>query len=124
MSRIAIVLSLCAALFGCAPTNHGFLRPRPAPAGADAHSPCASLKTVATINPVYPRDAMPVKQDGWVLLQYDVAASGVPHNINILDSSPTGLFDQASVNAIVQWRYARRSFPVGECVHLDTYSIK
>jgi protein TonB len=119
-----MVLALFAGLAGCMPAGHGFLRPRPPPAGVDTHSACASLKQVASINPVYPREAMPVKQDGWVMLQYDVSASGVPFNVIVLDSSPPGVFEQSSLNAILQWRYARKSFPTPDCVHLDNYSMK
>jgi len=118
----AILLAVCVA--GCVPADHGFLRPRPAPVGMDARSPCANLKQLYSINPIYPRQAMPVKQDGWVLLQYDVAAAGVPFNVVVLDSSPQGVFDQASINALVQWRYARKSFATSDCVHLDTYSTQ
>ena len=118
----AILLLACAA--GCAPADHGFLRPRPAPVGIEAHSACASLKQLYSINPIYPRAAMPVKQDGWVLLQYDVAAAGVPFNVVVLDSSPQGVFDQASIDALTQWRYARKAFPTSDCVHLDTYATK
>jgi TonB family protein len=125
MKRAMLVLSLCAGLAGCGATaERGFMRARPPPIGADLHSPCEKLKQLASINPVYPREAMPTKQDGWVLLQYDVSASGVPFNVVVLDSSPQGVFDQASINAIVQWRYARRSFPTADCVHLDSYAIK
>ena len=124
MKRAVLLLILCAQLAGCGATaDRGFMRPRPPPVGAGP-SPCDKLKQLASINPVYPRDVMATKQDGWVLLQYDVSSSGIPFNVVVLDSSPQGVFDQASINAITQWRYVRKSFPTSDCVHLDSYAIK
>ncbi len=123
MKGVMVMLALCAALLSCA-AERGFLRPRVAPQGVEARNACASLRQLSSINPIYPREAMPVKQDGWVLLQYDVSAGGVPINVTVLDSSPQGVFDQASLNAISKWRYVRKGFATADCVHLDSYSMK
>ena len=124
MKQWTVVVTLCAALAGCVQPEHGLLRPKPAPQGVESRDPCGKLKQLASINPIYPREAIPVKQDGWVLLQYDVSASGVPFNLAVLDSSPQGVFDQASLAALSQWRYGRRSFPTNDCLHIDNYSVK
>lgn len=122
MKRATLLLAL--SLAGCVSAGQGFMRPRSVPAGADAHNPCATLKQMYSINAIYPRAALSVKQDGWVLLKYDVSGGGVPFNITVQDSSPPGVFDQASLDALAQWRYARKEFPTRDCFHLDAYAAQ
>ena len=55
--------------------------------------------------PIYPLEAARNKQKGWVKLSFDVNRFGEIENINVVDSEPEVLFDQAAINALKRWKY-------------------
>lgn len=56
------------------------------------------------VAPHYPTKARIQGVEGWVLLQYDVSATGFIENVKILDSQPLGVFDQEAVRALQKWK--------------------
>ena len=56
--------------------------------------------------PSYPPAARSEFQPGWVILEYDIAADGVPTNINVVRSSPPDTFDGVARRALREWRFA------------------
>lgn len=57
------------------------------------------------VPPVYPRVATVAWIEGWVLVDYGVAADGSTENVVVLDSSPPYLFEAAALSAIQGWTY-------------------
>ncbi len=43
--------------------------------------------------------------EGWVRMSFDITESGTTDNIKILDSSPSGKFDNEAVKALSKWKY-------------------
>jgi outer membrane biosynthesis protein TonB len=102
-----IILTLLFALPACTTSP----KPKPAPESmpsADLTHPleCKDLgQPIVKVSPSFPLVARTRMQEGWVMLNYDVA-DGKLLNIQIEASSPSGLFDKAVVDALPQQLYA------------------
>ncbi len=65
----------------------------------------ADLTKLKAIELEYPRGALAKNIEGWVSLSYMVTAEGKVTGVKVLDSSPTGVFDEAAVRALARVRY-------------------
>lgn len=54
---------------------------------------------------VYPIEAALNRTEGRVRLQFDISKTGVPININVMESVPEGVFDRSAVQTLSKWRY-------------------
>jgi TonB family protein len=63
------------------------------------------LTLVKRINPAYPRKAEQEKIEGWVELDFTVTESGEVKDIAVHAANPPGVFNQAAIGAMAQWRY-------------------
>ena len=70
-------------------------------AEVDAH-PAVLRKT----NPVYPESARRKRISGEVVLRFLLEASGSVTHLQVVRSDPRGVFDQASLAAVKQWRFS------------------
>jgi len=97
-----------------------------APGGADAAAPLAAelaarrlqetylatpgpasvLKLVSGTPAVYPPDALARGIEGWVDLELIVDRAGLPRDVAVTAASPPGRFDDAALDAVMQYRYA------------------
>jgi len=59
------------------------------------------------IAPKYPIEAAKKSISGFVELAFDINNSGEVSNIEVLNSSPTGVFDKVAVTALAQWHYKK-----------------
>ena len=75
-------------------------------AAADLASLAASLKLVKNVPPEYPQSALTHGVAGSVLLSFTVDTRGETRDVQVLQSTPTGVFDHAAVSAVKRWRYA------------------
>ena len=64
------------------------------------------LKAVKTVPPEYPQSALSKGIAGSVLLSFTVDARGNTRDVQVLQSTPAGVFDRAAVSAVKRWRYA------------------
>lgn len=67
--------------------------------------PSSRLKQVRYVAPTYPRKALDQGLEGWVDLEFTVDASGAIRDIVVRNAVPTGVFEQAAVEALARWRY-------------------
>ena len=67
---------------------------------------CPKLRPVQRIHPRYPRPALDARQDGWVLVEFDLLPNGVPENVRVFLSSPPDIFDEAAMRAVAKFRYS------------------
>jgi TonB family protein len=65
----------------------------------------ASLKRTRTVNPVYPEAARKKGIEGWVELAFTVAPNGTVEGVEVRNSSPAEVFDEAATRAVRQWRF-------------------
>lgn len=80
-----------------------FLVANLAPAyAADTSSPCFS---VSRVNPKYPRVALEQGANGNVTLRFAIDRSGHVDRVKVKTSTPAGMFDQAAIDAVREWRY-------------------
>ena len=77
------------------------------------------LERVAGANPVYPEAAKRDGIEGEVTLVYTVTRTGEVTDLEILESSPPGIFDDAALAAVRTWRY-RPVMAGGEPVAQET----
>lgn len=64
------------------------------------------------VEPVYPKQAFADKLNGSVIMSFTINLDGSISAIVVLESTPAGVFDSASVAALKQWQYA----PVKEAI--------
>jgi TonB family protein len=67
--------------------------------------PASQLELVRSVQPVYPRKAEESAIEGWVELEFTVDDAGAVKDVSVRAAKPTGIFDQAAVGALSQWRY-------------------
>jgi TonB family protein len=63
------------------------------------------LTLLKSVQPIYPRKAEEAKVEGWVELDFTVTESGTVKDIAVHRASPSGVFDDAAIGALTQWRY-------------------
>jgi TonB family protein len=65
----------------------------------------SELALVKSVQPVYPRKAEEKAVEGWVEIEFTVGELGEVKDPVIRAANPPGMFDQAAVGALSQWRY-------------------
>jgi protein TonB len=55
--------------------------------------------------PRYPPAALRRGESGTVVLRVHVGADGVPHAVDVVDSSRSRLLDRAAAEAVKRWRF-------------------
>lgn len=63
---------------------------------------------VMRVEPLYPVQAAQNKQEGGVILQFDISEDGSTDNIQVLEAFPQNVFERESVIALKQWKYKPR----------------
>jgi len=81
--------------------------PKPRPVNVREQTPVAasSLTRTKYVAPKYPRAAQRRGQSGWVDIVFTVAVDGSVKDIEVLNSSPEGVFDGAAVRAVEKWAF-------------------
>ena len=75
------------------------------------------------INPSYPRQAALNQIEGFVILQFDITASGETDNISILQASPPQIFNSSAVQALKRWKY-KPKIEDGKSVHQNNIKVQ
>ena len=63
------------------------------------------LQFVSGAEMVYPPSAKAEGIEGYVVVRYDVTAQGTVANAEVVEAEPEGVFEQAALASIVQWRF-------------------
>lgn len=84
------------------------LTPPDAPTKLDGTIPDGPTLPLVRFQPVYPRQALARGIEGFAIVEFDVAPDGSVHNPQIIDHSPSSIFDAASLSAITKFRYKPR----------------
>lgn len=57
------------------------------------------------MEPRYPRRALRRKIEGYVVLSFSIDKTGVPTDIEVIDSEPKHIFDREARRALKRWKY-------------------
>ncbi len=66
------------------------------------------LAPTVKVAPVYPAAARRDKLEGYVLVEFTVAATGRVEDARVIEAEPAGVFDQAALDAVAKFRYKPR----------------
>lgn len=64
------------------------------------------------VEPVWPKNALADKVNGSVTMSFSIGIDGRVSNIVVTEASPAGVFDQAAITALSQWRYGNLAKPL------------
>jgi TonB family protein len=67
--------------------------------------PASQLSVLKTVQPAYPMRAVNGKIEGWVDVEFTVAETGKVKDVSVRASSIPGVFEEAAIKAVSQWRY-------------------
>ena len=67
--------------------------------------PANQLTVLKSVQPIYPTKAVNGKIEGWVDVEFTVTEAGKVSDVSIRASSIAGVFEDAAVKAVSQWRY-------------------
>ena len=67
--------------------------------------PANQLTVLKSVQPIYPTKAVNGKIEGWVDVEFTVTEAGKVSDVGIRASSIAGVFEDAAVKAVSQWRY-------------------
>lgn len=73
------------------------------------------------VEPRYPTAALRRAQEGWVDMDFTVAADGSVRDVTVRAANPVGVFEEAAVKSVSQWRYVpvkRNGRPVDQRARL------
>lgn len=63
-------------------------------------------KVISQPTPKYPTMALNRHAEGWVEVTFDIDISGVPIEVEIINSKPQNLFDAAALRSVKNWRFS------------------
>lgn len=65
----------------------------------------ARLRRVREVPPEYPREATRSGTEGWVQVEFTIAPDGTTRDLQVRNSEPKEIFDQAALDSVSQWRF-------------------
>ena len=91
---------------GSADVQNANVAPAPAPE-PPAPVDVVPAKIVKRVTPVAPGN-IPAKTKGYVVVRFSIGVNGRVSNLEVLESEPQGVFDDAAQNAVRKWVYEPR----------------
>jgi TonB family protein len=82
--------------------------------------PASAMKLVNYVPPEFPRTAVQRGIEGWVDVEFTVAANGTTRDISAADASHERMFRAEAIAAVTQWTFEPRIFmerPIDQRVH-------
>ena len=67
--------------------------------------PANQLRLLKSVQPAYPSKAEGKKMEGWVDVEFTVSEAGKVQDVAVRATSVPGVFEDAAVKAVSQWRY-------------------
>ena len=65
----------------------------------------SSVIPVSRIDPIYPKRARILKQEGYVKMEFIITAFGTVRDVRVVDSRPENIFDEAAKRALLKWKF-------------------
>ena len=70
--------------------------------------PADSFEKLVVTDPVYPREALRTRTQGWVQLEFTITPSGAVRDIAVIEGQPQGVFERSAADALAKWRFKPR----------------
>ena len=86
--------------------------------------PSDELDRVFSTDPVYPSAALRNHVEGWVELNFTITETGTVRDIDVVDSSPPGVFESAASEALGSWRFKPRLANGQPAAHRSTVTLR
>ena len=80
-----------------------------------------SVKKVFDSAPTYPRNALRMGREGYVLIEFDVDTDGSVLDPYVVESEPTGVFERSAIKAVRKWLF---SPPVYKAVSVKVNDVR
>jgi len=68
------------------------------------------VKKIFDAAPTYPRNAIRLGREGYVLIEFDVDTDGSVLDPYVLESEPTGVFERSAIKAVRKWLFSPPSY--------------
>ncbi|MEM7207423.1 MAG: energy transducer TonB [Pseudomonadota bacterium] len=81
-------------------------------------------KVVHMVDPTYPQSAQEAKLEGWVELVFVVDETGQLRDLTVTDEQPRGLFADAALNAVRQWRFQPAHDQIARANVASNFSVR
>ena len=65
-----------------------------------------SVTKVFDSAPTYPRNALRMGREGYVLIEFDVDTDGSVLDPYVVESEPTGVFERSAIKAVRKWLFS------------------
>jgi protein TonB len=75
---------------------------------AEAEAAAAQVlppKRIKTVPPTSPKEATSRGLSGWVVVSFTIMQNGLVGDVKVAEAQPKGVFDDAAIQAVSQWRY-------------------
>lgn len=63
-------------------------------------------KIISRAAPRYPNRALKSNTEGWVQVRFSITKDGTPFDIEVVDSEPKKVFDDAAIKSVKKWRFS------------------
>ena len=77
----------------------------PVEADPGGYSSDGEYEPIFTVAPIYPRRALQLELEGWVIVEFEVTETGNVENVVVIDAEPKGVFDSAARKAAEKFRF-------------------
>ncbi|MEA5444421.1 TonB family protein [Gammaproteobacteria bacterium AB-CW1] len=102
--RPAFAVGLIALMSACASSPETFI-PEEKKALPKVEDPNSYFAEITRVAPEWPRSALTKGISGSVTMGLVIDADGQVTHIEVMESTPEGIFDRAAIRAVQQWRY-------------------
>ena len=69
-------------------------------------------KLLKHVEPIWPKQAVDERIEGSVTMSFSIRTDGSIDTMQVIESSPPGMFDKASLKALSQWKYDKLDKPL------------
>jgi len=104
-----LILAILSGIVGCQSTSSNTKSVPPVIANAVENR--TEIKPIVHIEPMYPKEAMAKNIEGYCRVSFDIKLneSSKPSNIEILECSPKGVFEDSCVNSVEKWFFIAKN---------------
>ena len=82
-----------------------------------------TLKRLFSEPPYFPRKALRLGYEGYVLIEFDVDTDGAVLDPYVVESNPAGIFERSAIKAVRKWVYEAPKYQ-GQSVKVNSVQVR